>query len=202
MDRVLSRTDALLHQSQVLLYDQNGNPRQVRDRKGQVTTTTFDPLNRPSLVTWADSSTTTLTWDLGNRLTQVVDSISGTITRQWDELDRLQYEQTPQGRIDYTYDNAGRRQTMTVLGQPTVNYNWDNADRPQSLTQGAAVVLFGFDDANRRTSVTFPNGILATYAYTRKVVSNTTTRFHYDGVNPVQELDNAGNVLANLLTGL
>ena len=59
----------------MLASDQNGNPRQVRDRKGQVTNTTYDPLNRPKVVTWADSSTTTLTWDAGNRLTQLVDSI-------------------------------------------------------------------------------------------------------------------------------
>jgi YD repeat-containing protein len=42
MDRVLSRTDALAHKASVLLYDENGNPRQVRDRKGQVTQTTFE----------------------------------------------------------------------------------------------------------------------------------------------------------------
>jgi len=36
------------------------------------------------------------------------------------------YEQTPQGRVDYTYDDAGRRQTMTALGQPSVIYSWDN----------------------------------------------------------------------------
>jgi YD repeat-containing protein len=119
-------------------------------------------LNRPKVVTWADTSTTTLTWDAGNRLTQLVDTISGTITRSWDDLDRLSFEQTPQGRIDYTYDNAGRRQTMTVLGQPSVVYGWDDADRLQSVTQGAAVVLLGYDNANRRTTVTFPNGILAT----------------------------------------
>jgi RHS repeat-associated protein len=308
MDRVLTRTDALAHSASVLLYDENGNPRQVRDRKGQVTQTTFDPLNRPKVITSADASTTTLTWDAGNRLTQLVDSISGTITRSWDDLDRLTDEQTPQGRIDYTYDNAGRRQTMTVLGQPSVVYSWDNADRLQSLTQGSAVVFLGYDDANRRTSVTFPNGIVVTYAYnardltgitftkgaatlgtltyttdadgrriqvggtwarttlppalttatynannqqtkvgtktltydlngnltkdgnntytwdardrltatnasratfqydpfgrrTRKVVGHTTTRFHYDGDNPVQELDGAGNIVANLLTG-
>jgi YD repeat-containing protein len=125
---------------------------------------------------WADSSTTALTWDLGNRLTQVVDSISGPITRQWDELDRLQYEQTPQGRIDYTYDTAGRRQTLTVLGQTTVDYNWDNADRLQSLTQGSAVVLLGFDDANRRTSLTFLDGIQASYAYNARDLTGITFR--------------------------
>jgi YD repeat-containing protein len=94
MDRPLSRSDALGNTASVLLYDLNGNPQQVRDRKSQVTQTTFDPINRPKVITWADSSTTTLTWDAGNRLTQVVDSISGTITRSWDDLDRLSYEQT------------------------------------------------------------------------------------------------------------
>ena len=103
-----------------------------------------------------------------------MDTISGTIARQWDALDRLQYEQTPQGRIDYTYDDAGRRQTMTVLGQPSVVYNWDNADRLLSVTQGTAVVLFGYDDANRRTSVTFPNGILATYTYNARDLTAIT----------------------------
>ena len=309
MDRALSRADALLHTASVLLYDENGNPRQVRDRKGQVTQTTFDPLDRPRVITWADASTTSLTWDAGNRLTQLTDSISGTVTRSWDDLDRLRSEQTPQGRIDYTYDNADRRQTMTVLGQPSVVYNWDDADRLQSLTQGSAAVLLSYDNANRRTGLTFPNGILATYGYnardltditftkgavtlgtltystdgdgrrilvggtwartllppalnsatynannqqtkigtkaltydlngnltkdgnttytwdardrlaatsashasfqydpfgrrTRKVIGHTTTRFHYDGDNPLQELDGAGNIVANLLTGL
>src|SRR5262249_16776242 len=309
MDRALSRADALLHTASVLLYDENGNPRQVRDRKGQVTQTTFDPLDRPKVITWADASTTSLTWDAGNRLTQLTDSISGTVTRSWDDLDRLRSEQTAQGRIDYTYDNAGRRQTMTVLGQPSVVYNWDDADRLQSVTQGSAAVLLSYDNASRRTGLTFPNGILATYGYnardltditftkgavtlgtltyttdgdgrrilvggswartllppaltsatynannqqtkvgnkaltydlngnltkdgnitytwdargrlvatsasratfqydpfgrrTRKVMGHTTTRFHYDGDNPVQELDGAGNIVANLLTGL
>ena len=64
----------------------------MRDRKSQATQTPFDPINRPKVITWADSSTT-LTWDAGNRLAQVVDSISGTITRSWDDLDRLSYEQ-------------------------------------------------------------------------------------------------------------
>lgn len=136
IDRVLTRTDALQHASSVLLYDGHGNPRQVRDRKGQVTQTTYDPLNHPKVVTWADASTTTLTWDAGNRLAQLVDSISGTITRSRDDLDRLQYEQTPQGRIDYTYDDAGRRQTMTVLGQPSVVYNWGQRRPPPEPDAG------------------------------------------------------------------
>ena len=37
-------------------------------------------------------------------------------------------EQTAQGEVGYLYDNARRRQTMTVVGQPTVSYGWDNAE--------------------------------------------------------------------------
>jgi len=74
--------------------------------RGRLARSGWNPLNRPKGITWADGSTTTLTWDAGNRLTQVVDSIKGTITRRWDDLDRLSYEQTPQGRLDYTNDGA------------------------------------------------------------------------------------------------
>src|SRR5262249_59303693 len=97
------------------------------------------------VLAWADASTNSLAWEAGSGLTQLRDSISGTVTRSWDDLDRLRSEQTAQGRIDYTYDNAGRRQTMTVLGQPSVVYNWDDADRLQSLTQGSAAVLLSYD---------------------------------------------------------
>ena len=85
-----------------------------------------------------------------------------TPSRHWDDLDRLQYEEKPQGRVDYTYDDAGRRKTMTVLGQPGIVYAWDNADRLMSLTQGSAVVLLGYDNANRRTSVYFPSPVAGT----------------------------------------
>jgi len=37
-------------------------------------------------------------------------------------MDRISQEATPLGTIDYTYDNVGRRKTMTVSGQPIVNY--------------------------------------------------------------------------------
>ena len=73
-------------------------------------------------------STSSYTFDLGDRITQIVDSIAGTTVRQYDGLDDLTDEQTAQGEVGYLYDNARRRQTMTVVGQPTVSYSWDNAE--------------------------------------------------------------------------
>jgi YD repeat-containing protein len=74
-------------------------------------------------------------------------------------------ETTPQGSISYTYDAAGRRTSMTVVGQPIVNYTYDNANRLIQITQGSSSASMGYDTSNRRTSLTLPNGIVVTYAY-------------------------------------
>jgi YD repeat-containing protein len=41
---------------------------------------------------------------------------------------------------------------MTVAGQSAISYGYD-ADRLTSITQGTSTVSFGYDDANRRTSL-------------------------------------------------
>lgn len=93
------------------------------------------------------------------------DTVSGQITRGYDGLDRLTSETTPQGSVSYTYDNAGRRATMTVGGQAAITYGYDNADRLTSITQGTATVGFVYDHANRTTQVTLPNNLLMVYDY-------------------------------------
>jgi uncharacterized protein RhaS with RHS repeats len=54
-------------------------------------------------------STVNYTWDAGNRVTKAVDSIAGTINRTYDGLNDLTQEATPQGTVNYTYDNAAVR---------------------------------------------------------------------------------------------
>src|SRR5205814_4679818 len=90
---------------------------------------------------------------------------NGTIVRIFDGLDRLTKETTPQGTVDYTYDAAGRRATMTVTGQAMVGYTYDNADRLTAVTQDSSTVAITYDNVNRRSTLTFPNGIVATYGY-------------------------------------
>lgn len=52
-----------------------------------------------------------------------------------------------------------------VAGQPTVAYSYDDGDRLAQITQGASSVGFTYDNANRRRTLTLPNGITAEYAY-------------------------------------
>jgi RHS repeat-associated protein len=151
--------------TETYLFDGMSNLTSVTDRKSQLTTIGNDGINRPTLITFQDGSTIAITWDGGNRATKFVDSLNGTITRQYDGLDNLVQEVTPQGQVNWTYDAASRRQTMTVLGKPVVNYTFDNADRLTQVAQGTVTLGFGYDTASRRTTVTLPNGIIGTYAF-------------------------------------
>ena len=164
MDRLQTRTDPLQH-PEGYTYDENGNRKTFTDRNGQLRIYTYDPLDRLKRIDYQDGSSTTYAWDPGNRLTQVVDSLSGTITRTPDPANNLHQEQTPQGTVTYVYDDAGRRASMTVAGQPQVLYGFDAANRLTTVTQGAATVTLDYDDANRRQKLTLPNNVKATYNY-------------------------------------
>ena len=83
----------------------------------------------------------------------------------YDDLDRLEEITTPQGTVSYTYDDAGRRASMTVTGQTAVNYTFDDADRLTQITQGSSTATITYDNANRRTSITPPGGATTEYTY-------------------------------------
>jgi RHS repeat-associated protein len=57
---------------------------------------------------------------------------------------------------------------MTVAGQATVFYSFDDADRLQTITQSGAQVRLDYDDADRRTLLTLPNGVTVASAYTTR----------------------------------
>ena len=97
--------------------------------------------------------------------------------------------------MNYTYDNASRRATMTVVGQPQVTYTYDNANRLTTITQSTSTVTIGYDDADRRTSVTYPNTNSITYAY--NAASEFTSLTYKQGATTLGDLtytyDAAGN---------
>ena len=199
MNRAGTRKDSLLS-TEAYTYDNNGNVATVTDRKGQVTTSTYDPLNRRTKTTFHDGTSTNDTYDAGNRITQVQEkdvsnNVTATITRTYDGLDRLTQEVTAQGTINYTYDNASRRATMTVVGQTSVTYTYDNANRLTQVQQGTSTVTLAYDDADRRTSLTLPNTNSVTYAY--DAASQLTSLTYKQGATVLGTLtytyDAAGN---------
>jgi YD repeat-containing protein len=82
-----------------------------------------------------------------------------------------------------------------VAGQTAVNYTYDNANRLTTITQGTNTVTIGYDDADRRTSLTYPNGNKIEYA--NNAASEVTSLTYKSGTTTIGDLtytyDAAGN---------
>jgi RHS repeat-associated protein len=218
-DRLITRTDPLTHNDTINTYDGFNNPLTTTDRKSQNGTYTYDPIGRIATATLADGHSLAYTWDNGDRLTQLNDTVAGTVNqviRTYDELDRLLSETVKQGpvaspatigSVTYTYDNAGRRITMTVSGQTQLCYVYDNADRLTTINRGTGpncatgltqMESFTYDNANRRLTLTMPtNSIVGAYAYSNadELTSITYTRSGGTAVGDVTyTYDTAGRI--------
>jgi YD repeat-containing protein len=76
---------------------------------------------------------------------------------------------------------------MTAGNQSQTAYFYDNADWLTQITQGNSTLSFSYDNANRRTLLALPNGIVMSYSYDGASHLRTTTNYIYDGANAVQE---------------
>jgi RHS repeat-associated protein len=176
----LTRMTDQLGRSETYVYNTYDNLISVTDRKAQTTTYTYDIMNRMQSVTYGDGSSTTYTYDTVGRLTTINDSVSGMISytyggsscgtgcsggSQYEVIEEV----TPLGRIDYTYDALGRRDSMTVAGQPAVDYTYDANGRLTdigTLINGApSTFSLNYDSLGRRTGITYPNDVNTYYAY-------------------------------------
>lgn len=52
-----------------------------------------------------------------------------------------------------------------MAGQPQVGYTFDDANRLTQIAQGTSSVGFAYKKVKRRSTLTLPNGIIATYSY-------------------------------------
>jgi RHS repeat-associated protein len=202
-NKIQSIQDALLN-SETRFYEPGGQPSASVDRMGQLSAVSYDALGRPTTMSFgatevnptAYKSQIECTWDAANRLTQIVDKTcdnpigspnctsvasASTVTRSYDELDRIVSEVTPQGEVDYGYDSAGRRISMTIrngapgaqITQPTITYSYDNANRLTGIHQAAGAINAGaarnialaYDAADQRTQTTLANGSTVNHTY-------------------------------------
>lgn len=154
-------------------YDKVSNVTVYLNRGGDTLTTTYDALNRPTLVD-APSGTNDLAYTYDN-LGRVLTAISGsqTLTYVWDALGRQTSEMGPLGMVASQYDLAGRRTRLTWPGSPAfyVQYDYDlgnnlTAIRENGATSGPGVlVTYAYDNLGRRTAATSGNGAASSWGY-------------------------------------
>jgi YD repeat-containing protein len=224
-DRITKMTDQL-GRYETYAYYRNAeitpltgdNLKSITDRKGQVTTfNEYDPMGRLQKVTFGDSSTTIYDYDAGGRVTSINDSLSGSIAYTYNDygcgscsgsgLNRIASETTPSGTVSYTYDDDGRRLTMTVPGEPVVNYTWDDAGRLTKVSRSISGTVkdftFAYDNGGRRTTFQVPlyksqgkwKYLKSTYGY--DIADHLTSLLHQNPTATVESLtytyDSNGN---------
>jgi RHS repeat-associated protein len=138
--RVNKVTDAL-ERSSTVVYDESGRPKTVTDRKGQVTTFSYEARGLVSRIA-KPGQTIDFSYDVVGRLTEVRDATSTTAYRR-DAGDRVIEVATTTAagthRLAYEYDSLDRVTKRTLSGtgisSPEVTtFEWDLAGRILSHT--------------------------------------------------------------------
>ncbi|MGH9546612.1 MAG: hypothetical protein ACRD23_15500, partial [Terriglobales bacterium] len=142
------------------------------------------------------------TYDAAGRMTQAQDN-TGTYGFTYDNMNRLAQTSThfTSGptrtfTVQYAYDAASNRVTLTDPENGTTHYSYDTLNRLTSLNDFQSHnFTFSYDALSRRTQLTRPNGINTSYSYDN--VSHLLSVLHQLGSSTVDgasyTYDSAGN---------
>lgn len=149
-------------------YDANGQVTSTSDPNGHTTTYTRDALSRVTTTSDALGHDTTFAYDLSGRMTSQTDPAGRTTSYTYSpagELTGVDYADPATHDVTYSYDADGQRTSMTdATGQTTFSH--DTLGRLTSVTDGEnQTVGYGYDLADRQTTVTYPGGDHVTRSY-------------------------------------
>ncbi|WP_256873722.1 polymorphic toxin-type HINT domain-containing protein [Paenibacillus kribbensis] len=109
------------------MYDLAGNLKTVQYPDGQKNVYSYDELGRRTLLEKASGGTTLNIYDTDGNITRTLTGKLQAITFQYNADGLVTEAAGPDFKTNYTYDNAGRRKSMTD-GQGTTSYAYDPAD--------------------------------------------------------------------------
>lgn len=136
-------TDPMGHETSYA-YDPTGNLAALTDPLGQATAFAYDAVDRLAQLTYPEGTSESYTYDPVGNLVTTVDPNGQAITYQYDDLNRLISVTGLDFSITYTYDVVGNLDTMS---------------------DATGTTDYAYDELNRLTQVTYPNGQTIGYTY-------------------------------------
>ena len=166
-------------------YDTQGNLTQVTDNAGNLTTLSYDLLGRKTAMTDPDMGSWQYQYDANGNLTGQKDGRNQWVYLSYDDLNRLstkRQDNPTTGALlaDYTYDAAGQKgllafsRAYSAAGTTqTTNVVYDARNRLTQQTWsvpgaggGTFRLDYAYNEANERTSLTYPGGNAGTQGET------------------------------------
>jgi len=195
LNRVTEKIDPLGNTWQYS-YDLAGRLTAQVDGNNKTTSYSYDDAGRLIGIDYpAPEADVTITYNAAGQQTEMTDG-QGTTSWNYDDLGRLTAVTHPDGgKVEYTYDAFGRRQTLTShidaadLTGKTVTYAYDADGRLSMVTDWQAqATQYGYDALGRVETIERPNGITSRYTYdaagrltdlAHSLGMNTLSAYHY-----------------------
>jgi RHS repeat-associated protein len=158
--RLLTETDPL-GKVKTYTYDEDGNLVSSVNRRGQTIEYVYDQVKR-RIRKETPERTIAYGYNLVDQLTSI-----GSIYLSYDPVGRLSTYYDPSASFRFSYDAAGNLTGVSdnSSSQQSRAYAYDVLNRVMKITAGSEVFQFTYDAVGRRGTVTYPNGMSATYAY-------------------------------------
>ena len=150
-------------------YDARGNRSSMVDPRGHETTYAYDLLDRITAAEEPLSVTTKYGYDANGEVTEVTDPRANATSYGYDKDGRLtEIAQPLEATTTYTYDPAGNELAKTIA-LSTLEYGYDAANRLTSIEAGESTLRsYGYDSANRLTAATDAEGHKIEVGYTEE----------------------------------
>jgi YD repeat-containing protein len=213
---------------EVTTRDLRGAVSTFTNRAGQTRNYTYDEVGNKTSQSCPTCSAY-FYYDVEDHMIRAFDAAQGTYGWQYDHEGRLTVSHQPDGstcstaapnpvpatyglRVGYSYDPAGRRQTLTYPDGSVLTYDYTTKGQLHHIYEGASTsgptYTFAYDDAGRRDKITYPSGHYTQWSYDTAGHLETVGSYTSGGAVVARDrllLDNAGNIVGdeidNGLTG-
>ena len=169
-------TDSTGYNSGATTYDLNGNALTVTDANGNVTTNTYDALNRVLTANTVCSDTSknvskSYVYDnMGRVRSKTANGVQ--TSYQYDSLGRVYQELSPKSFKGYFYEGVSQYAKEQLVGinhqtmYSSTQYEYDAEMRiAQVKESGNLTATYTYDANGNKVSETLANGVVSTYTY-------------------------------------
>lgn len=180
-NQLIRTIDSTGYNSGTINYDLSGNIISNTDANGNITTKTYDALNR--ILTSetigngsVQNTNISYTYDCMGNVTNVVNNDTTTLFT-YDELNRLSteisYTTDPQNASfkGYFYVGSSEQKAESIIGvnhilmYSNTYYEYDNEMRLSKVVEGNTVTAYTYDANGNKSKVSYSNGVSTTYSY-------------------------------------